>query len=1378
MDKRIARIFSERDSWLEDIADLKVATRRQTIRDLEDAGNREDMTRRDYAGRYPLELLQNAHDACADAGRSGRTAITVTRNALLFANEGRPFGARRLRSLVRQGASEKAERARRRTIGYKGVGFSSVFEITKTPQIITSQGYAFGFDRRLACAAVEKQLRIRPGSVAARNFPFLLDPEDWDDDGDVVQGLIDAGYVTVVRLPFNRSVSAGTVMHHCWNQLEPQTLALMPFLSRLEYADYEGDRRTFESKRGARVKGGAVVHVSDETGESRSWVMRRGEVPIEHQTIQRLEDPSWEGVVALGVTVGLPWAERAVDPAAAADHVYVYFQTAETTGRSCLIHADFYVDSRRSAVMTDGAAGEINEAASKKAAEMLAEMAAAMTPAHGGRPLSALAEIDTPSGFGEVVGGHLCEALSRAKVVRCAASKSRVAKPSQLKRIAEGAISQEHRDLLRLVGRKSDLIRPQDFVDERAAQVLDELDVPVLADEEMARRISVARSGLPYEKALSLVGAWLHQASDEANAVLRDRKILMTTDKKWCTPRKAMMSAEAFPPLPRALGIREVHRVRSAGAADLLEQLEIQSLDREGVFGLLSEGLDAGTLAFDAASKRALHDWLWRLWLQDPPETHTSPALGRGAPVFVRSANGGRPKWRPAGEAYFGKEWGQSGERLETIFGPDELFEFLVARPPRKVSEARIKRFYRWLGVRERPWAIGLDDHQDSFAAFDEWLELPEVARAANCPDGHFVDQRLTCSVWERLDDVLARARRSQLVAAALLELLNELDAPYGEDGTFTCTHSHHRGRARARPVVGYQRWRLRETEWVLVTNDPGPRKRRAPRHIWTGTLRSRTAADLLVPRSRLPASERLEFIPWGDPPPESVEAALDDLRRANRDLARAPKRSTETADRLLKKLQTALGKETSREARTGWLPAEKDGKAVWAKRPLVLDIPGLESVPGAETIQIDAGSSLRAAYELPLASEVIERSVRPGRPRSADPILGDDRRAQLLVLLERKGIDTATVAQRIARLKESHVSRIDVELRLPGAELPSVEDHPFAIQAVPASEPPTLFLTPEWISHQRSVGSALAAYLDVSGADELITLVLAAPSAIADDISEGELNEALDLLHDRGLPGQDVEFRPEEEQESDVAGENGDLQKASSEDRGGATSGAPRRGSQSSDSTRTEALAASPQARGSRAAGEERLELPRPADIVFEPPRAVGPDRADSGSPRAEQEKPRHSIATKDERGDEYPVPPSTQSQSKENDQRVERFAVEYVEEYAYRELGVEQVVDRQADRCGWDLEFIYGDRVRELVEVKGSRSDASFEITANELEKSREHENWILYFLANQAEAPILYRFAGFGALAARPHLQARSWAVTGWRSLSPEVIEIRTR
>jgi hypothetical protein len=127
--------------------------------------------------------------------------------------------------------------------------------------------------------------------------------------------------------------------------------------------------------------------------------------------------------------------------------------------------------------------------------------------------------------------------------------------------------------------------------------------------------------------------------------------------------------------------------------------------------------------------------------------------------------------------------------------------------------------------------------------------------------------------------------------------------------------------------------------------------------------------------------------------------------------------------------------------------------------------------------------------------------------------------------------------------------------------------------------------------------------------------------------------------------------------------------------------------------------------------------------------------------------------------------------------DEFSELDAIRYVWEYAERELGVREVRDRQRDRCGWDLEFVYPDGRVELVEVKGSVGLEPFEITRNELEKSRQHHaDYVVYLLAEQAgERPLLLRFDDFGLRVAERHLRAASWAVIGWRDLDPVVIEV---
>jgi hypothetical protein len=120
-----SQALEERWRWLAHQASGGEDVKRHTLEMLEDAASAQARVRDDYHGRYPLELLQNAHDACADARHVGTVHYAVTPTALLVANEGVPFTHERVKSLLRLGASEKvARRSRSPLIGYKGIGFS------------------------------------------------------------------------------------------------------------------------------------------------------------------------------------------------------------------------------------------------------------------------------------------------------------------------------------------------------------------------------------------------------------------------------------------------------------------------------------------------------------------------------------------------------------------------------------------------------------------------------------------------------------------------------------------------------------------------------------------------------------------------------------------------------------------------------------------------------------------------------------------------------------------------------------------------------------------------------------------------------------------------------------------------------------------------------------------------------------------------------------------------------------------------------------------------------------------------------------------------------------------------------------------------------
>jgi hypothetical protein len=90
----------------------------------------------DYHGRFLVELLQNANDQAIKAGHLDST-VRILRTESLFAatNEGAPFDDSGLKSVTSLGLSPKDPT---QLIGNKGIGFKSVYQISRRPEIYST----------------------------------------------------------------------------------------------------------------------------------------------------------------------------------------------------------------------------------------------------------------------------------------------------------------------------------------------------------------------------------------------------------------------------------------------------------------------------------------------------------------------------------------------------------------------------------------------------------------------------------------------------------------------------------------------------------------------------------------------------------------------------------------------------------------------------------------------------------------------------------------------------------------------------------------------------------------------------------------------------------------------------------------------------------------------------------------------------------------------------------------------------------------------------------------------------------------------------------------------------------------------------------------
>ena len=284
-----------------------------------------------YRGRCILELLQNAHDALANARPDDPRQIsfvlrTFPKPVLLIGNSGHPFQPKDFKGLCQLGQSPKDPNE---SIGNKGLGFRSVLEVSTAPEIWSTapagcdMSFVFRFDPsvsdRIAAAAQEMEemgLETRSpfdperplldwsqaqldqycqrlldahlsGASEAREFlsPYLI-PLVIDGDLPEVDRLLTNKHVTVVRLPLDggRAGACDEAIQSVKDQLQSIDARSMVFLPHLKtlIIDIDNERRTLARK----IKSDVEFSDCPQTRQQRLFIGHSGTATNDHTTHQ------------------------------------------------------------------------------------------------------------------------------------------------------------------------------------------------------------------------------------------------------------------------------------------------------------------------------------------------------------------------------------------------------------------------------------------------------------------------------------------------------------------------------------------------------------------------------------------------------------------------------------------------------------------------------------------------------------------------------------------------------------------------------------------------------------------------------------------------------------------------------------------------------------------------------------------------------------------------------------------------------------------------------------------------------------------------------------------------------------------------------------
>ncbi|MEI7554041.1 hypothetical protein [Candidatus Chlorohelix sp.] len=345
------------------------------LRDLEERAYLETTIANQYRNRYLAELAQNAVDAMHRHAENNpmipsegeetplpvyRCHIQLTHAALYVANDGQPFQADDVRSITAMGKSSKSGG---RYIGYKGLGFRSVLEITAEPQIFSGT-YNFRFSSADTLALLQKtNSPFEITDVPILSVPFLCEPESLPvAERSILADLKARGFATIIRLPLKPGCY-DEVKALCREFMQEQSLLFLPYITSLSLRLLQEPEITLSrsSEPSATLPGTEklvnleyVKLLLQPDGVQTAWLIAKPLEPlsIARDLLENLNDRTWLNVSSAGIALAFPvrvlqsggsYFKRRLEPLP----FFTHFPTGEASGLGFAVHADFYLSASR-----------------------------------------------------------------------------------------------------------------------------------------------------------------------------------------------------------------------------------------------------------------------------------------------------------------------------------------------------------------------------------------------------------------------------------------------------------------------------------------------------------------------------------------------------------------------------------------------------------------------------------------------------------------------------------------------------------------------------------------------------------------------------------------------------------------------------------------------------------------------------------------------------------------------------------------------------------------------------------------------------------------------------------------------------------------------
>jgi Histidine kinase-, DNA gyrase B-, and HSP90-like ATPase len=301
------------------------ADSQQIIRDTRTA----ERAAKDQTGRWLFELLQNSDDA-----RASEVRVLVKGDTVYVADDGHGRKPEAVSAICGTDFSDKTSG----TIGRKGVGFKSVYEVSRNTQVLTVKGECIEFSQDKAKEWL-KQNGLDDGYVPYQWIPFFF---SWDEARRKDPALDSVeNYKTVVKLASTGNIQNVKQLLKGW---PPHALFAFRHVRQINAPDLKI----------TLTPGDGTWEMNDSRGETPTlWRVLRHTEKAPQELLGLLGADERQAIHADGVSflIATPIENDRVTPTKDYLPIHVFYPTEQKGPVRLLLHAEFLVKSDRTALM-------------------------------------------------------------------------------------------------------------------------------------------------------------------------------------------------------------------------------------------------------------------------------------------------------------------------------------------------------------------------------------------------------------------------------------------------------------------------------------------------------------------------------------------------------------------------------------------------------------------------------------------------------------------------------------------------------------------------------------------------------------------------------------------------------------------------------------------------------------------------------------------------------------------------------------------------------------------------------------------------------------------------------------------------------------------